>query len=297
MGNSINNADKKDMLAGILFLLPYLTLWVVFAVLPVGYGFFISLHKWDPMGSSRFIGWGNYVELFGNARFLNALKNTFVYAAWAIPLTLILGLGFALFLKHAKFRGAGFVEGALFFPYLLNVTVVGIVWNFLLDPNVGIIPYYIRALGVSSPEFLNNPYLVIPTIAFVSAWWLSGYRMIIFRAGLNAIPSELYESSTLDGATPIQQFFYITFPLMKPSILFAAILTLVAGLCMLGQVLVMTNGGPGTSSEVLALYMYRTAFESFNFGQAAAVGFILFAIVFTISMAMIRLLGLRSELN
>ena len=297
MRNSKNSADDQDMLAGILFLVPYLILWVAFAVLPVGYGFYISLHKWDPLGNSRFIGWNNYVELFSNDRFLNALKNTFVYAAWAIPLTLILGLAFALFLKHAKFRGAGFVEGALFFPYLLNVSVVGIVWNFILDPNVGIIPYYIRAVGFNSPEFLNNPYLVIPTIAFVSSWWLSGYRMVIFRAGLNSIPTELYESSNLDGASPIQQFFLITLPLMKPSILFAGILTLVAGLCMLGQVLVMTNGGPGTSSEVLALYMYRMAFESFNFGQAAAVGFILFAIVFTISMAMIRFLGLKSELN
>ncbi|MET4346540.1 sugar ABC transporter permease [Bradyrhizobium sp. RT9a] len=297
MRNSTNDADRRDLVAGILFLLPYLALWVVFAVLPVGYGFFISLHKWDPLGGSRFIGFGNYVELFGNARFLNALKNTFVYAAWAIPLTLILGMAFALFLKHVKFRGAGFVEGSLFFPYLLNVSVVGIVWNFLLDPNVGIIPYYIRAVGLPSPDFLNSPYLVIPTIALVSAWWLSGYRMIIFRAGLNAIPEELYESSTLDGATPWQQFYLITLPLMKPSILFAGILTLVSGLCMLGQVLVMTNGGPGTSSEVLALYMYRTAFESFNFGQAAAVGFILFAIVFSISMTMIRWLGLRSELN
>ncbi len=285
------------MLVGILFLLPYFALWAVFAVAPVCYGFYISLHKWDPLGNSRFIGWANYVELFSNERFLNAAKNTIIYAAWAIPLILIFGLAFALLLKHARFRGAGFVEGALFFPYLLNVSVVGIVWNFLLDPNVGIIPYYIRALGFNAPDFLNSPYLVIPTIAFVSAWWLCGYRMVIFRAGLNSIPNELYESSSLDGATPIQQFFYVTLPLMKPSILFAAILTLVAGLCMLGQVLVMTNGGPGTSSEVLALYMYRMAFESFNFGQAAAVGFILFAVVFTMSMALIRLFGLKSELN
>lgn len=286
-----------DALVGIVFLLPYLVLWLLFVVIPVGYGFYISLHKWNPMGASPFVGFDNYTQLFRNSRFLNALENTFIYAAWAIPLVLVLGLAFALLLKRAKVRGVAFIEGALFFPYLLNVSVVGILWNFLLDPNVGIIPYYLRKVGIPAPDFLNNPALVLPTIAFVSAWWLCGYRMVVFRAGLNAIPDELYESSSLDGAGPIRQFFSITLPLMKPSILFAAILTIVAGFCMLGQVLIMTNGGPGTSSEVLALFMYRTAFESFNFGQAAAVGFVLFAIVFVVSMALVRVFGLKSELG
>ncbi len=294
---SVRKARRSDTLVGILFLLPYLVLWVLFAIVPVIYGFYISLHKWNPMGASPFVGLDNYVQLFANLRFLSALKNTFIYAAWAIPLILALGLAFALLLKRGKVRGIGFIEGALFFPYLLNVSVVGIVWDFLLDPNVGIIPYYLREIGLPAPNFLNNPYLVLPTIAFVSAWWLCGYRMVVFRAGLNAIPDELYESSSLDGAGPIRQFFAITLPLMKPSILFAAILTLVAGLCMLGQVLIMTDGGPGTASEVLALFMYRTAFESFNFGQAAAVGFILFIIVFMISMVLIKVFGLKSELD
>lgn len=295
--NIRNNVGGGDTPAAILFLLPYLILWFIFAVIPVGYGLFISLHKWNPMGTSTFIGLKNYVDLFSSERFLNALWNTAIYAVWAIPLILIVGLAFALLLKRNKMPFGSAVEGAFFFPYLLNVSVVGILWNFLLDPNVGIIPYYLGVLGFETPNFLNNPYLVLPTIAVVSAWWLAGYRMIVFRAGLNAIPEELYEASALDGAGPVRQFFSITLPLMKPTILFAAILTLVAGLCMLGQVLIMTNGGPGTSSEVLALLMYRTAFESFNFGQAAAIGFVLFALVFAISLVLFRVIGLKSELS
>lgn len=286
-----------DAPVALLFLLPYFALWLVFAVIPVGYGLLISLHKWNPMGKSTFVGVKNYVNLFSSERFINALENTIIYAAWAIPLILIVGLAFALLLKHNKMPFASAVEGAFFFPYLLNVSVVGILWNFLLDTNVGIVPYYIRTLGFDPPNFLNNPYLVLPTIALVSAWWLAGYRMIVFRAGLNAIPEELYEASALDGAGPVRQFFSITLPLMKPTILFAAILTLVAGLCMLGQVLIMTNGGPGTSSEVLALLMYRTAFESFNFGEAAAIGFVLFAMVFVVSLVLFRVIGLKSELS
>ena len=289
--------DPDDTIIGLLFLLPYLILWSLFAVLPIGYGFYISLHKWNPIGGSKLIGFENYTQLFAVARFWNALKNTFVFAGCVIPLILGLGLGFALLLHRRILRGAGMVEGALFFPYLLNVSVVSILWAFILDPNVGIVPYYMRLLGIGSPDFLNSPTFVLPTIAFVTAWWLCGYRMVVFRAGLNAIPLELYESSSIDGAGPIRQFFSITLPLMKPSILFAAVLTLVGGLRTLGQVIIMTNGGPGTSSEVLALYMYRLAFESFNFGQAAAVGFILFAIIFVLSMILVRVLGLKSELN
>jgi multiple sugar transport system permease protein len=289
--------EPDDTAIGLLFLLPYLILWGLFAVLPIGYGFYVSLHKWNPIGGSKFIGFDNYTQLFAVARFWNALKNTFVFAGCVIPLILGLGLGFALLLHRTRLRGTGMVEGALFFPYLLNVSVVSILWAFILDPNVGIVPYYMRLLGLGSPDFLNSPTFVLPTIAFVTAWWLCGYRMVVFRAGLNAIPQELYESSSIDGAGPFRQFFSITLPLMKPSILFAAVLTLVGGLRTLGQVIIMTNGGPGTSSEVLALYMYRLAFESFNFGQAAAVGFILFAIIFVLSMALVRVLGLQSELN
>jgi len=289
--------ERQDELAGILFLTPYLILWLLFAVLPVGYGFYISIHKWNPMGDSPFVGFDNYIRLFQNDRFWNALENTVVYALWAIPLTLVLGLAFALLLKNARIWGLSAVEGALFFPYLLNVAVVGILWTFLLDPSVGIVPYYLKVIGITPPTFLNSPTFVLPTIAFVSAWWLCGYRMVVFRAALNAIPSELYESSELDGAGRVQQFFMITLPLIKPSLLFATIVTLVAGLCMLAQVIIMTDGGPGTASEVLALFMYRTAFESFDFGSAAAVGFILFAIVLVVSLGLVKLLGLESELG
>ena len=289
--------ERDDTIVGLCFLLPYLILWGLFAVLPIGYGFFISLHKWNPIGGSKFIGFENYTQLFMTERFWNSLINTFIFAGCVIPLILGLGLGFALLLHRSRLRGAAVVEGAFFFPYLLNVSVVSILWGFILDPNVGIVPYYLRSVGLGSPDFLNSPTFVLPTIAFVSAWWLCGYRMVVFRAGLNAIPQELYESSSLDGAGPVRQFFAITLPLMKPSLLFATVLTLVGGLRTLGQVIIMTNGGPGTSSEVLALYMYRLAFESFNFGQAAAVGFILFAIIFALSMALVRVLGLQSELN
>jgi ABC-type sugar transport system permease subunit len=293
----IQNEKTKNLIIAMAFLAPYAALWFFFLVLPIGYGFFISLHKWNPVAGSVFIAFQNYSDLFANPRFWQSLKTTMVYSAYVIPLILGLGMGFALMLHRSRVKGATAIESVLFFPYLLNVSVISILWVFVLDPNVGIIPYYLRQAGISVPNFLNDPYWVIPTIAFVTAWWLCGYRMIVFRAGLNAIPDDLYESASLDGASRLRSFFNITLPLMKPSLLFAAILTLVGGLRAFGQVIIMTNGGPGTSSEVLALYMYRLAFEMFDFGQAAAVGFILMVIIFSISLILVALFGLESDLR
>lgn len=292
-----NRKALKATALAILFIAPYFALWFTFMILPIGYGFYISLHDWNPILGSTFIGFDNYTTLFSTARFWNAMAVTGIYSAWVIPLIMGFGLAFAVMLHRARVPGLGFVEGSLFFPYLLNVSVVSIVWLFILDPNVGIVPYYTRLVGIELPVMLNDPFWVVPTIALVTAWWLTGYRMVVFRAGLQSIPDEIYESAALDGAGRLRAFWSITLPLLKPALLFAAVLTLVGGMRTFGQVIIMTGGGPGTSSEVLALYMYRLAFEFLRFGQAAAVGFILFAIIFVLSLGMFRAMGFDSELR
>lgn len=297
MATGTNRKAWRRTALAFAFIAPYFALWFTFMILPIGYGFYISLHEWNPILGSRFIGLDNYAALFATPRFWNSLSKTALYSAWVIPLILGFGLVFALMLHRARLPGAGLVEGALFFPYLLNVSVVSIVWMFLLDPNVGIVPYYTRLVGIDLPILLNNPVWVIPTIAAVTAWWLSGYRMVVFRAGLQSIPDELYECAALDGAGRWRSFLAITLPLLKPALLFAAVLTLVGGMRTFGQVIIMTGGGPGTSSEVLALYMYRLAFEFLRFGQAAAVGFILFALIFVMSLGLFRAMGFESELK
>lgn len=287
----------KTTAIALLFILPYVTIWLLFMVLPIGYGFFISLHEWNPILGSEFIGLKNYINLFGRERFWKSLAVTAEFSAYVVPLIIGIGLVFALMLHHTRIRGAAWVEGAFFFPYLLNVSVVSIVWVFVLDGNVGIIPYYLRQIGLDPPTFLNSTAWVVPVIAFVSAWWLAGYRMVLFRAGLQTIPTELYESAAIDGAGGLRAFFLITLPLLKPTLLFATVITLVGGMRSVGQVIIMTNGGPGNSSEVLALYMYRLAFDFFKFGEAAAIGFILFAIVLLFSLMLFKLFGTESELK
>lgn len=295
--NRLRRPGGRELAAGLLLVLPYALLWAVFMIWPILYGFFISLHNWQPALGSEWVGFKHYGDLWRTPRFWNAVLNTGEFAALVIPLILGFGLAFALLLHRRRLKGLTALESALFFPYLLNVSIVSIVWMFLFDPDVGIVNYYLRRLGLAPPAFLNDPFWVIPAIALTTAWWLAGYRMVVFRAALQAIPEELFESAALDGAGPGRRLLHITLPLLKPAMLFAAVLTLVGGLRTFGQVILMTGGGPGLSSEVLALYMYRLAFQFLNFGLAAAVGFILFGAIFVLSLVLFFALGFESELR
>lgn len=280
-----------------LFILPYGILWLVFLFGPLVFGFFISLHRWDPLRGNRFLGFDNYLDLFQRGRFWNSFFVTWEFVAYAIPGIVLVGLFAALLLHFGRFRGKSALESVLFFPYLLNVSIVSIVWRLMHDPNVGIIRPVAARLGVALPPLLNSAHWALPMIALTTVWWLAGYRMLIFRAALSSIPNDLYESARLDGAGPLRTFFAITLPLLRPTLLFALIVTTVGGMRTFGQVILMTAGGPGTSTEVLALYMYRLGFDYGNFGLAAAVGFIIFVMIFIVSMILIRVIRLGGDLR
>jgi ABC-type sugar transport system permease subunit len=284
---------------GLLYALPYIGLWAVFLAAPVGYGFYLSLFDWNPMRGSVFVGFQNYAELFGEPRFWNAFGNTFKFAGLVIPMILGLGLLLALMVWGwgRTRRGATLVQAALFFPYMLTVSIVSIVWRWLLDRDFGLVQHSLLTVFSKAPVFLTEPGWVLPAIAFSTAWWLAGYRMLVLQAGLEEIPQELLEAAAIDGAGPGRKFIHIILPLLKPALLFSLVLTVISGFRVFGQVLLMTEGGPGRASEVLALYMYRTAFDYFNLGKAAAAGVILLGIILVITLLAVRLLGLKSELQ
>ena len=288
---------RSQQLEGLFFILPYAILWVVFLLGPMIFGFYMSLHKWDPLAGSKFLGLKNYVDLFTDQRFWNSFWVTWKFSLFVIPGIIVCSLGFALMLQKARFRGATFVESVLFFPYLLNVSIVSIIWSLMHDPDVGILHHLFRTLGLDVPPLLNDKFWVIPMIALTTVWWLMGYRMVVFRAALASIPQDLYDAAAIDGAGPIKTFFLVTLPLLKPTLLFTLVITTVGGMRTFGQVMLMTAGGPGTSSEVLALFMYRVGFDFIQFGKAAAVGFIIFAIIFILSLLFLKILKLGGELR
>lgn len=165
------------------------------------------------------------------------------------------------------------------------------------DPDIGILSHYLSKFGIIQQSLLSSRTWALPMIALATIWWLAGYRMIVFRAALSSIPLEIYEAAKIDGAKPLRTFFNITLPLIKPSLLFSLILTTVGGMRTFGQVVMMTSGGPGVSTEVMALQMYRLGFEYLDFGRAAAVGFIIFLMIFTISMGLVKGFKLGGDLQ
>jgi ABC-type sugar transport system permease subunit len=297
MKEKLTSVFRREGVQGVLLVLPFALFWLVFLVWPVIYGFFISLHKWDPLSGNEFLGFRNYIKLFSDERFWNAFVNTFQFSLIAIPLIVIIGLLYALMLYSFRMKKATpWIEAMLFFPYLLNVSIISLIWAWLMDVDYGILLYYLEALGLDPPVFLNNEYWAIPAIAVATVWWLAGYRMIIFRAALNDIPPEYFEAAELDGAKGGKKFFHIILPLIRPPLLFAVVLTTISSFRVLGQVQIMTDGGPGRASEVLSLYLYRYAFDYFQMGQAAAVGFIQFLIILVVTLFSFRLIGMQSEL-
>ena len=169
------------------------------------------------------------------------------------------------------------------------------IWGWLFDADFGIVRYYLSLIGIHAPVFLNDEKWVIPAIAFATAWWLAGYRMVIFQAALKDIPEEIIEAAEIDGASGWITLRSIVLPLIKPAILFAIVLSTISGFRVLGQVMIMSGGGPGRASEVLTLYLYRYAFDYLQMGRAAAAGFILFLLILAVTLLSFKWLGLESE--
>ena len=288
---------RHRQLEGLLFILPYAILWVLFLFGPLVFGFIMSLYDWNPLRGNKFLGFSNYASLFSDHRFWNAFWVTWKFIAMVIPGIIVVALLAALVLQFLRFQGSGAFQSMVFFPYLLNVSIVSLLWALMNDPNVGLLQGMLGAFGIKSVALLADATWALPVIAFATTWWLVGYRMIIFQAALASIPAELYEASRLDGASPWRTFSAVTLPLIRPALLFALILTTIGGMRTFGQVILMTSGGPGTSTEVLALLMYRQAFEFTRFGTAAAVGFVIFLIIFIISMILVRTMRLEGDLQ
>lgn len=293
------HSGKWRKVEGIIYVLPYLLFWGTFVAYPVGYGVYISLFEWHPIRGSRFVGLTNYIALFRDIRFLNALANSFELAAIAVPLIIILALAFALLLWRWQVdkRLSVLAQSVLFFPYLLTVSVVAIAWRWLLDPDFGLITHLFKTLKIPAPVFLTHPSWALPAVAVATVWWLVGYRMVVFQAALGDIPTELLEAALMDGARFFQLFRRIILPLIKPSILFSFVLTIISAFRTFGQVLMMTEGGPGRATEVLALFVYWNAFEYFRIGRAAAAGVIMLLLTLLFTLLGVKILGLRSELE
>ncbi|MFI9592657.1 carbohydrate ABC transporter permease [Nonomuraea sp. NPDC052265] len=278
----------RDPVTGLLFVLPMLVLFLVFRIFPSLGAAGMSLTNWNIGGDWDFVGAANYARLLDDVNFWLSLKVTLVYVAVYVPLTLCVALGTALLLNQVVFL-RGLFRGMLFLPYVTSFVLAGIIWRWIYEFD-GLINGLLAKADLGPVAFLEQSGVVLPALAVVSVWKGFGYSMLILLAGLKAIPSSYMEAARVDGAGAWQRFRRITLPLLKPTIFFVVVIETISAFQTFDTVYVMTGGGPARATYTLIYGIYDYGFRSFDFGYAATLGMVLFAVVLVVSLVQRRFL-------
>ncbi len=278
-----STTERRMMWRAFLFVAPACLLLAAIYIIPMLVLAVFSVTDYQ-LGalSTRFIGFDNFTHAFSDAVFLRSLKNTVIYAVIVIPLGVFLALGVALLVYNRK-RSRAFWEAAYFLPVTATLVAMATVWQFLLHPSIGPVNAAIKWFGFEPVSFLSNPVLLIPTMAMIGVWQVLGFNMVLFLAGLTAIPKDLYEAARLDGAkNPIDRFLTVTWPMLGPTTLFVVVTTSISAFKVFETVAVLTKGRFG--SETLLFDLYLEGFEYSNTGYAAALTLIFLVIILILSI-------------
>lgn len=289
----ISPLKRREWLAAAIFLALNMIGLTVFIVIPVIAGFVISFTEWDMLSAPEFIGFDNYVELLTDDRFFwLTLKNTLVYSLFVIPGSIVISLLLALAL-NTHIRGVGIYRTIYFLPFVSSTIAISLVWKWIMHPDFGILNGFLGLFGVPRLGWLQDRNMALFSVAIVAIWHSAGYNMTIFLAGLKGIPKTYYEAAEIDGATYWQRFWRITFPLLTPTLFFVLVISLIGSFQVFNLVYIMTDGGPGSSTQVYVYYLWENAFSYFRMGYASAMAYILFLIMLVITLFQVRLLGSR----
>lgn len=250
----------------------------VFIIIPVIFSFCLSFCDWDLLSPVKFAGLSKYKEILTSPSFLLVLKNTFVFAISTAVISIILPLVLAAVLNN-KIRGSEFFKTAYFLPFITPMIVIAIVWEWIFDPNIGLLNYILKA----HINWLYDTHTAMIALIIVSSWKLIGYNMVIFLTGFSGINQNIFEAAKIDGSNSFQMFFRITLPLLSPTIFFVLVITTISSFQVFDLIYLMTQGGPLDSTNVLVFWIYKNAFEFFNIGEASAGAYILFVIIFVLT--------------
>jgi ABC-type sugar transport system permease subunit len=237
------------------------------------------------------VGLQHYIELAGDGLFWNAAKNTAIYALY-VPLTMVCALGVAILLNR-RIRGVALLRAIFFLPYITSFVAISIVWQWMYDPNFGIFNWSLGLVGLGPFPWLNSPGTALFALIIMAVWIHIGFQMVIFLAGLQAIPNELYEAAMIDGAGPWRRFRKITLPMLKPTTFFVLVTSIIGSFQVFTFVYVMTEGGPLHATDVIVYHIYQNAWQFLRMGYASAMSWVLFAVIFAITLLQFRLLGRR----
>ena len=279
MKNILAKIINNQNFAGLIFILPALLGTLIFIVIPVIASFGLSFTSWDLLNPIQFVGLDNYRLIFAEPLFFKILINTLVFAVATSVLGVIIPLVLAAIL-NSKIRGAEFYKTAYFLPFITPMIVIGIVWQWIFDPNIGILNNVLH-LHI---QWLYDTNWALPALIIVTVWKLIGYNMVIFLSGFASIPENLYEAAKIDGANPAQTFLRVTVPMLSPTIFFVIIITAISSFQVFDLIYLMTQGGPLDSTNVLVYAIYKNAFEFFNVGKASAIAYVLFFIILVLTL-------------
>ncbi|MEV4250140.1 sugar ABC transporter permease [Streptosporangium canum] len=275
-------------MTGLLFVLPMLVLFVIFRFVPTLGAAGMSLTDYKVSGEWSFVGVDNYARLLDDPLFLASLRTTLLYVAIYVPLTMLVSLGTALMLNAAIYA-KGLFRGMLFLPYVTSFVLAGVIWRWIYEFD-GLLNGLLAKVDLGPVGFLEQSSLVLPALALVSVWKGFGYSMLILLAGLKSIPGSYLEAARVDGANAWQRFRRITLPLLRPALFFVLIIETIGAFQTFDTIYVMTGGGPARASYTLIYGLYEQGFKFFDFGYAATLGMVLFAVVLVVSLIQRRLL-------
>ena len=276
----------KYNLETLILLSPFLILFTIFGIFPIGFSFFMSFTNYTGLNPNfDYVGFSNYIRAFNDEVFLKALKNTFIFVIGTIPFTTTFSLILAVLINNKSLPLKNFFKAGFFLPSVISMVVISTIWIYLYSAN-GFFNKMLPLIGLKplGTSWLSSPKTALMSIMIMDIWSAIGYYTILFLAGLQSIPVELYEASSIDGAAKTQKFFFITLPLLKPTIFFIISLNTIRSFQIFAEIFTMTGGGPSNATQTVVHYLYQTAFRQFDMGYASAIAYILMIIILVITI-------------
>ena len=273
-----------------LFLSPWIIIFAIFTLYSVSFSFYLSFHEWNILESAKpFVGLDNYLRLFRDEKFYQALWNTILFTGIGVPLGLVSGLLVALLL-NTKVNGQGLYRTLYYIPVITPLVVSAVIWKWIYQGDYGLLNYYLLRLGIIQEKllWLADPDLAMPALILMGVWGGVGGTMVLYLAGLQSIPEELYDAARVDGANGLQKLLHITVPLLAPTTFFILITSVIGSFQSFAHIYIMTGGGPLRRTTVIGYYLYEKGFRHFEMGYASAMAYVLFAIIFIFTLLQLR---------
>lgn len=277
-----------------LFILPTFSILLIFGIIPAFWGIGLSFFSYSLFKSPQFIGIENYRRLFGDYLFLRSFVNTLYYMAGTVPIRILIGLIIALVLNQ-PLKGRTILRLMYYFPVITPLVTVSMLWVWIYDTHFGILNYLFSLVGMNQIPWLSSIKWAMPSVMIMSIWKTVGWNMLVFLAGLQGIPASFYDAAKIDGAGRWALFRYITFPLLRPTILLAVVMSLINSSQVFDQIYVMTRGGPGYSTMTLVQQIYNAAFQNYEMGYASAISVVLLLLVASLSFIQFKTFGQEVE--